>query len=180
MAPAVYDFGDRPSARAGERHIGAALIVPAVSSPPWLETTRIVYRLNFDDPKRLRAYSDSRWVAAPALLLTEELHSRLATSGEQVVNGPDGARADYVLRVELEDFQQSFDTPDSSRVVARVRATLVDKASRNIVARHTFSAGKNAAPNAAGAASALAESSIQLVENLLDWAAQNLKNTRNP
>jgi len=179
MAPAVYDFGDRPPTPGGERRIGATLTVPPVSSPPWLESTGIVYRLNFDDPKRLRAYSNSRWVAAPALLLTEELRRCLAASAGQGVNGADGAPADYVLRVELEDFQQSFDTPDSSRAVARARATLVDGVSRNIVAQHTFSIEKNAAPNAAGAVSALAESSIELIENLLDWAAQNLKNTRN-
>jgi ABC-type uncharacterized transport system, auxiliary component len=178
IAPAVYDLGDRPSTDGGERRIRAALMVPTVGAPPWLESTRIVYRLNFDDPKRLRAYRNSRWVATPALLLTEEVRSRLAVSAGQVVSGADGGRADYVLRMELQDFQQSFDTPDSSHVVTRVRATLVDRANGSIVAQHTFSVDKNAAPNAAGAASALAESSIELVENLLDWAAQNLKNTQ--
>jgi cholesterol transport system auxiliary component len=176
-APALYGLGEH-AGHAGQRHsIPGTLLIPPVGSPAWLETTGIMYRLNYDDPQRLRAYTSSRWVASPAMLLTEELRSRFAGRAERVVSGTDGAQADSVLRVELEEYTQSFDVPEHSRVTLRARATLVDRKSRDIVGQRTFRVEREAAPNAAGAAATLAECSAQFIENLLDWVAENLKNS---
>jgi cholesterol transport system auxiliary component len=175
-APALYDLGEDGTGRERARSIPGTLLIPPVGSPSWLETSGIVYRLNYDDPKRLRAYSNSRWAASPAMLLTEELRSRFAGPAEGVVSATDGAHADHVLRLYLEDYTQSFDRPEASRVGIRARATLVDTSSRNVVAQKTFQIDREAPPNAAGAASALARGTDELVQNLLDWVAQNLNN----
>jgi len=179
-APALYDLGPRAAAGRRDRRIPGTLLIPAVASPAWLETTGIVYRLNYDDPNRLRAYNTARWVSTPAMLLTEELRSRFAGPVDQVVGAVDGTQADYVLRVDLEDYTQSFDAPDRSRVALRVRATLVDRRTRAVMAQHAFTAGRAAEPNAAGAADALADCAGEMIENMLDWVAQNLKNSGAP
>ncbi|MGE5524682.1 MAG: ABC-type transport auxiliary lipoprotein family protein [Rhodospirillaceae bacterium] len=176
-APALYDFGPHASATRSERRIPGTLLIAAVTAPAWLDTTGIVYRLNYEDSNRLRAYNESRWVATPAMLLTEALRMRFAGPAEQVVSAADGAQADRVLRVDLEDYTQAFDAPTRSRVAIRARATLVDRRSRAVVAQQTFAATRDAEPNAAGAADALAECAGEVVENVLDWVAQKLKNS---
>ncbi len=178
-APAIYDLGEPSAGRVSARAvpISAILLIPPVGAPPWLESTGITYRLAYESPRRLHAYSGSRWAATPATLLTEELRSRFTGVASGVVSAVDGTQAEYVLRVYLEDYTQTFEAADRARVTVRARATLVEAAARRVVAQHTFDIGREAAPDAAGAASALAGTTDELVENLLDWVAQNLKNT---
>jgi cholesterol transport system auxiliary component len=176
VARALYDLGELPSEARGKPHFAVTLLVPAIGAPAWLDTTGIAYRLAYEDPARIRTYANSRWVDTPATLITEELRTCLAAASNRVVEPGDGAHADYALRVELEDFSQTFDAPDHSRVSARVRASVVNLAARTVEAQKTFRTEQPAAPNAAGAAAALAQASHVLIDNVLDWAAQNLKN----
>jgi cholesterol transport system auxiliary component len=180
VAPVVYDLGEQPPPSDGQRHVPYTLLVPAVTAPPWLDTTRIAYRLGYQDPRRVLAYNNSRWAATPPMLLTEAVRARFAGAAERVVSGVDGAQADYVLRVDLEDFSQAFDAPDRSRVAVRARATLVDRRTHAIVAQRTFRIVHPAPPDAAGAARVLATASAELIRQLLDWTAQNLNNTGRP
>jgi cholesterol transport system auxiliary component len=172
----LYDLGGYRGSDATKTIIPDAVTIPPVASAPWLESTSMVYRLKYDDANRLRAYSESRWAASPAMLLTEELRSRFASAAERVSTRSGDAEPNIVLRVALEDFTQSFDAPERSRVVVRARASLADGATRNVVAQHTFRIEHEAEPNAAGAAAAFSRSSTELVDDLLDWTAQNLKN----
>lgn len=174
-APALYDLGPYTATPRRELHIPGTLLIPAVASPAWLDTTGIVYRLGYEDANRLHAYNTSRWVSTPAMMLTEALRSRFAGPVDRVVGATDGAQADYVLRVDLDDYTQSFDAPDRSSVALRARATLVDRRTRAVMAQRTFTAARAAEPNAAGAADSLAECTGDAIENMLDWVAQNLK-----
>jgi cholesterol transport system auxiliary component len=125
-APAIYDLGAPRSHAAGQTRIRASLLVHNVAAPGWLDTPAIVYRLNYQDTARQQSYANSRWAAAPAALLTQRLRGRLAADSDGGVMGvADSARADYTLRVELEDFSQIFDAADASRAVAVARASLV-------------------------------------------------------
>ena len=173
--PASYDLGPQRAYVQENPRIRAVLLLPGVSAPAWLDSSGIIYRLNYHDAARPRAYANSRWSASPAQLLTQRIRSRFAAAALGVVTGGDGARADYALRVELEDFSQSFDAPNQSRAAVRARATLVDLASHALHAQRTFALERPARPDAAGAVTALAETSDALIEELLGWAAQNLK-----
>ena len=87
------------------------------TAPAWLNGPGILYRLNYENPPRPQPYALSRWSGSPAALLTERLRNRFAAAATKgIVTGSDGVRADYLLRVELEDFSQSFDAPNASRV----------------------------------------------------------------
>ncbi|HSQ05602.1 MAG TPA: ABC-type transport auxiliary lipoprotein family protein [Burkholderiales bacterium] len=176
IAPAQYDIGQLQADTRERPRINATLLVPAVGAPAWLDTMGIAYRLAYEDATRVRTYANSRWVDTPATLVTEHLRSRLAATASRVINPGDGARADYALRVELEDFSQTFDAPDSSRVLTRVRVSLVNLVTRNVDAQRTFQIERPAAPTAAGAADALADASQALLDNVLAWTAQSLKN----
>jgi len=174
-----YDLGPPRAQAAGGPAIAATLLLPDVSAPTWLDGNGIVYRLSYDNNARPQAYANSRWVAPPAALLTQRLRSRLAAGAGGIVTSGDGARADYALRVELEDFSQSFSDANASRVVLRARASLVRLADRLLVAQRVFSVERPApTPDARGAVSALGEASDEVVENLVEWTGGQLKAPR--
>lgn len=174
--PAVFDLGPQPSyAKPAAAAIEATLLIPAINASAWLDNTGMQYRLMYRDASRPEAYAQNRWAVAPALMLTERLRARFAGAARGVVTAQDGARADYVLRIELEDFSQSFDSTQSSLGAVRLRASLIDVTTRALQAQRTFSAQRPAAPNAPGAAQALAAASDGVVEELLVWATQTLR-----
>ena len=173
--PAVFDLGPQRSHAAAAPAINATLLISPVSTSPWLDTPNMLYRLAYRDAGRPEAYAQHRWAMSPALLLTERLRSRFASATRGVVGTQDGAQADYSLRIELEDFSQSFDTADSSKANVRLRASLINLATRALHAQKSFSVERPAAPNAPGAAQSLAAASDALVEELVAWAAQSLK-----
>lgn len=177
-APALFDFGPQRIAAAAVPTINATLLIPTVNASPWLDTPNIQYRLTYKDASRPDAYAQNRWAMSPALLLTERLRARFATASRGVVTVQDGVIADYALRIELEDFSQSFDDAQTSKVIVRLRTSLISLNTRALHAQRTFSAERPAAPNASGAAQALAAASDAVVEELVTWAVgvtQNLK-----
>ena len=174
-APATYDFGahhNHPS----EPKIRASVLVQGVAAAAWLDTQAVLYRLNYQDGARQEAYALTRWAAPPASLLTQRLRSRLAAASEGgVVTLADNARADYALRVDLDDFSQAFDSLDASRGVVVAQASLVDTARRTLVAQKSFRIEKSApSPNAQGGVRALSAAADELVEAVATWAAASL------
>jgi cholesterol transport system auxiliary component len=143
-------------------------------APAWLDHSGIAYRLHYHDLARHQVYANSRWVAAPAALLTQRLRSRFSAVATGVVASGEGVRADYALHLELEDFSQFFETPETSRVAVVVRATLVRLADRTLRAQRSFTVQRPASPDAAGAVAALGEASDALIRELLEWTAENL------
>ncbi len=170
----VYDLG--PPAAAPVTKIAAVILVPTVAAPLWLDTTAIVYRLNYQDAARSRTYAQSRWSGTPAEMVGNQLRNRLAqVANGGVVGATDGARADYALRLELEDFSQAFDAADASRGVVKARATLIDLGTRNVVAQRSFTVERPApTANADGAVRALGQGSGVLVEQIVAWAATSI------
>ncbi len=171
--PAVFDLGPPRHAPAAPRVSNATWLIPAVSASPWLDSHNIVYRLNYRDAGRAEAYAQNRWAMSPALLLTERIRGRFAEVTRGVVTTQDGAKADVSLRVELDDFSQSFDAANSSKVTVRLRASLIGLDTRALLAQRTFSVERPAAPNAPGAAQALAAASDAIVEELVAWATRS-------
>jgi cholesterol transport system auxiliary component len=179
QAPAaIYDFGLQPTSSTTDsspQPLSASLLVTAASSA-WLDSPAIQYRLAYHDPARSYSYANSRWAAAPATLLNQRIKSRIAAaSSDGVVSANDGVRANYALRLELEEFTQVFDTADRSHAVVRLRASVIQRSTRLLLAQHSFSV-ERAAPtaNAAGAVRALTEASDKMIEDLIDWLAKKL------
>ena len=175
---AVYDFGLQRSSNATlQPRLQASLLVADAASPAGLDSPAIQYRLAYHDIAQSHVYANSRWATAPGALLTQRIRSRLAAvTTDGVVSASDGARADYALRLELEEFTQVFDTPDKSRVVIRLRASLVERHSRALLAQQSFNLERPApTANAAGAVHALTEASDELAGNLIAWLATKLE-----
>jgi len=168
-----YDFGPQRGQVQAVPGTKATLMVPAAVAPSWLDTRGIVYRLVYLDAARPQIYAQSRWVDSPAALFTQRVRSRFAAV-IPVVGSGDGARADFTLQIEIEDFSQAFATANRSQAVIRIRVTLINQASRTLHAQRTFSVERSAGPDAEGAARALAQAADAVIESLLEWTMQNL------
>ncbi len=172
--PATYDFGPARGYPA-DAGIRASLLVQEVAAPSWLDSSAVVYRLNYHDAARQQVYAQSRWAAPPPSLLTQRLRSRLAAASAGVLTMADNARADYALRVELDDFSHVFDSAASSRAVVAARASLVNTTKRTLIAQKRFAIERPAASaNAEGGVRALASAGDDMVEAIAAWTAQSL------
>jgi cholesterol transport system auxiliary component len=167
-----YDFGPLPSA-ATANPSGAAL--PAVSladvnSPAWLDNTMMMFRLAYANDLQPRPYATTRWTMPPAQLFSQRLKARIGQAGGTVVSVSDGAINIPVLRIEMDDFSQTFDSASHSVAQVAIRASLFN--GRLLLAQKTFSR-QVATPtaDAAGGARAFSSANDALIDDLMHWLA---------
>lgn len=174
----VYDFGPGQVGAAAAPRARAALVLPPVAMDNQSASdTALYYRLAYANAQLLRPYSLARWSQSPALLLTQALRARLGQDGAVLSVGtvalaPSGGRLPGVLRVELEEFSQVFDSPQASHALLRARASLLAnaEAGEQLQAQKLFVVQRSAAtPDAAGGARALADAAAQLADELAQW-----------
>lgn len=158
----VYDFG-LPKQRAVESARWASIALE-VKASPWIDSPAVEYRLLYDDPLRLRSYADSRWVGSPPLLLGQRLRQELGFAG---ASGQSAANC--LLRLELQEFSQVFDTPRSSRGVLHGQLALLDARRRTIAERAVNEERPAASADARGGVGALLAASDELGRQLAGW-----------
>jgi cholesterol transport system auxiliary component len=170
---AQFDLG-LPRSTAVDPQLANSRTLAEVSAPAWLDSPAIVYRLAYHDANQAQAYAQSRWVAAPASLLSQRLRERLAPALSPGIGRVNETLAsDYVLRVELHEFSQVFDAPQTSHALLRARAMLIDSRRNELVAQHLFEVQQPAlSPNALGAAHGLRDAVDQFIIELLHWMDQ--------
>jgi len=108
------------------------LLVVPVRASPGLDTRDIAW---LHRPHEIEHYALHQWVDTPSHLLAPLIVRSLQRSGlfRAVVMAPSSAAADLRLETELLKLQQDFsDTP--SRVHLSLRVTLVDTATRRVLA----------------------------------------------
>ncbi|MBL78948.1 MAG: hypothetical protein CMH70_02755 [Nitrosomonadaceae bacterium] len=181
----VYDFGLQQIADANskpskqQQKPTLSLLIAEAKSPVWLNNNTIQYRLAYQNPNQSYKYANSRWAASPAMLLTHHIRNSIAiNTNNQIINTQDNIRPDFVLRLELEEFSQIFDAIDSSYVLIKLRANLINRDARTLQAQHNFNI-KLTTPtaNATGAVRALSESSKNLTKDLSNWLSKELIQT---
>ncbi|PHV03882.1 ABC transporter [Janthinobacterium sp. BJB412] len=174
-APANYDFGPLPAATASAAAASgaaapAALVMADVSGPAALDSERMHYRLLYADAQQTRPYAYNHWSGTPLQLLTQRLKARVAQAGVKVLAPSDAAAGAMLLRIEVEEFAQTFSSASQSQGSIRLRAS----AFRNhqLLDQRTFARSSPAASaDAGGGARALAEASDALSADLLAWLA---------
>ncbi|HEX5803582.1 MAG TPA: ABC-type transport auxiliary lipoprotein family protein [Azospira sp.] len=154
---ALYDLGPGPVQPSAAAYPGVAL---EVRLPVWLDAPAMSYRLTYADPRRVHAYAQARWAASPLLLLQQRLRQLLALSA---------GGAPCLLRVELDEFSQSFASPGGSSAVVRGEAQLFGKGGAAKGRRPLSLEVPAATADAAGGAAALALASERLAAILNEW-----------
>jgi cholesterol transport system auxiliary component len=109
-------------------------------------------------------------------MVSARLRARVASVAEPgLASSRDGVQSDFVLRLEIDEFSQVFDSPSASRGVVRARASLIGGARRSTRAHRAFNVERPApSADAAGAAAALAAASSELIDAIVDWLAATI------
>ena len=170
--PTYYDFGPpaSPVAVATPAAIPAlpVLVVADANGPSWLDNQRMYYRLRYADAQQSRPYAYNRWNTPPLQLLSQRLKSRIAQGGVKVLATTDAAAGIPLLRIDVDDFSQNFDTEKQSSGQVTLRASLFR--GHQLVDQKTFSRNSRAgSADAQGGAQALAAASDAIAADLLAW-----------
>ena len=148
-----------------------SILIVDATAPAWLDNTAIHYRLAYHNPTQSHSYAHSRWIAPPAAILTQKIRNRIVsdTTGS-VIKNSSMAKADVLLNTELTEFVQIFDGAHDSHVVINLRASLVDRTSRQLLAQKDFTIQETApSADAVGAVASLSSSSDRLIGELIQW-----------
>lgn len=173
---ASYDFGSLHALPAGTAVSSLPpLSVADANAPAWLDSTRMVYRLAYANDQQMRSYANSRWAMPPARLFDQRLKARIAQSGGAVLSLTDGAANLPLVRIDLEDFTQVFDSASASSAQVAVRVSVLR--GRSLLAQKTFARQAAApTPDAVGGVVALAAASDAVIADVMSWlAGQPLK-----
>ena len=189
VRPMVFDFGPGELSAAATPPQGgtlAPLALAELQAASALDSTAMVYRLSYDNVQQLRPYAQARWSMAPAQLVRQRLRAHLSLQravlnpGEGVLSvgaatagaAEAGAR---LLRVELEEFSQVFESTTHSVGLVRLRATLVRPtvAGEQLLAQREFTVQRPApSADAAGGVRALTLATDAAVQELGRWLRQ--------
>jgi len=165
---AQYDFGPLPQPQAPSGASIGAVIVADIVGPAALDTERMQYRLLYSDARQSRPYAYNQWTATPFQLMTQRMKARIAQAGVKVLSTTDAAASPTVLRMEVNDFAQNFDSATSSAGIISLRASLFRN--HKLVDQKTFNRSSPApSPDAAGGAQALAAATDAVTADVLAW-----------
>ena len=183
---AMYDFGPGPLSMQPTTRQAAlpALALADISTHGGaLDNQAVLYRLAYANAQQLRPYSQGRWSMPPAQLVRQRLretlsHSRpvlIAGEGPALNRGANHGALPRVLQLELEEFSQLFESPDSSVGLLRLRATLVESTSsgEKLLAQRNIAVQRPApSANVAGGVSALTAATDAAIEEIAQWLQQ--------
>lgn len=179
VRPVLYDFGPAPlPATAPAKALPALALATLDNAGQPDGSSAVHYRLTYADARELRPYQQARWSQPPIQLMRQRLQAHLGQ--QRAVVGTLGALASVrvdglppaLLRVELEEFSQVFDSPEHSVGLVRLRATLTRPTplGESLLAQRLFEAQAPApSPDAAGGARALAQGADQVAAALAQW-----------
>ncbi|HZX32313.1 MAG TPA: ABC-type transport auxiliary lipoprotein family protein [Rhodocyclaceae bacterium] len=159
--PAVYDLG--PPAVLQADATGLPPLAVEIRAPYWLDALGIQYRLAYAEPGRLRDYSQSRWAAPPATLMQQRLAQQLGL----VPVGQGGAAC--LLRIDLDEFSQTFVSPQASQGILQARMAVLDRG-RKVLAEQAVKIEKPApSQDSRGGMAALSAAVGQLGGDIGRW-----------
>lgn len=160
----TYDFGVSPPLQSTRTSWSDLAL--EVRSPSWFDSLGIDYRLNQDDPLRLREYADSRWAVNPGVLVAQRLRRFLGASS---LAG--GMPAACLLRVDLQEFSQVFESLSDSRGLLQGELVLVDSQRQRLAIQHFVIERPAPTPDARGGVGALVLAVNDLGEFTSNWLA---------
>lgn len=168
-APAAqYDLGPLPAATATAPSSKIAVSVAEVNAPASLDSSQMFYRLTYADSQQPLPFASSRWAGSPAAMFGQRLKARIAQAGGVALSASDSASNVPTLRIEADDFMQTFTSADQSVARVAMRASLFN--GRTLIAQHTFLHETPAQQaDASGGAHALAEASDTVITEIISW-----------
>ena len=181
----------------------ATLALDEVQASAALDSTAVLYRLAYADAQALKPYAQARWSMTPAQLLRQRLREHLGLR-RAVLNAGEGsatvasgaasataagtavagsatfpvtatATAPALLRIELEEFSQLFESPTASTGLLRLRATAVQPSAQGerLMGQRSLLVQRPApSADAAGGVRALTAATDAAVDEIDQWLQQ--------
>jgi cholesterol transport system auxiliary component len=177
----LYDFGPGRAVAPAPVQPAAPLLLADIDAAGVLEGAAVLYRLGYADEHQLRPYANARWSAPPPQLIRQRLREQLGRDravldlNEGAALARNGGVLPRVLRLELEEFSQLFDSENQSWGLVRLRATLMENtpAGEKLLGQRTFVTRRPApTPDAPGGVRALAAAADGAAEEIGQWLAQ--------
>ncbi len=175
----LYDFG--PSALAQTATTAPQLpplVMADVEASGALDGSAILYRLSYADENQLRPYAQARWSAPPPQLVRQRLRQYLGREravldlGDSAALARGGGVAPRVMRIDLEEFSQLFESESRSVGLLRLRVTLMENTAsgEKLLAQRSFVVRK-AAPtaDAPGGVRALSAATDAAAQEIAQW-----------
>jgi cholesterol transport system auxiliary component len=188
----VYDFGPGAVAYLPANRMAPlpTLALDEVQASAALDSTAVLYRLAYADAQALKPYAQARWSMTPAQLLRQRLREHLglrravlnagegsapAASTATGAASPSQSSVPMLLRVELEEFSQLFESATASTGLVRLRATAVQASplGEKLLGQRSFIVQRPApSADAAGGVRALAAATDAAVQEIDQWLQQ--------
>jgi len=179
----LYDFGPGVTMAQPAREQPAlpSLVLADIEASGSLDGSAVLYRLGYANPNELRAYAHARWSAPPPQLIRQRLRQQLAREravldpGDSAALARQAGAAPRVLRLDLEEFSQVFESQAQSWGLLRLRATVMDNtpAGEKLLAQRSFVVRQPApTPDAPGGVRALSAATDAAAEQIGEWLAQ--------
>jgi cholesterol transport system auxiliary component len=179
----LYDFGPGATTAqpAAQQAALPSLVLADIDASGSLDGSAVLYRLGYANPNELRPYAHARWSAPPPQLIRQRLRQLLAREravldpGDSAALARDAGAAPRVLRLDLEEFSQVFESQAQSWGLLRLRATLMDNtpAGEKLLAQRSFVVRQPApTPDAPGGVHALSAATDAVAEQIGEWLAQ--------
>ena len=178
----AYDFGPGATAPASATAaLSAPIVLAEVDTSGALDSSALLYRLAYADAHQLHPYAHARWSASPAQLIRQRLREQIGQArpvldpSEGAVLARTGGAMPRVLRIEVEEFCQLFDSPARSWGLLRLRATLLENtpAGEKLLGQRSI-VEREPAPSAdaPGGVRALAAATDAAAAEIGDWLRQ--------
>lgn len=172
-----FDFGNDVNNKGAAVNIlpsPLTIQLAEIQVPVSLESSAMLYRLQYDNGQELKPYAQSRWSMPPAQLLKQRIKAQINRQGGAVMGSGDGVKALPLVRIELEEFSQHFSNPHQSQVQIRWRASLIKN--NQLLGQKVFSAQAQCdSPDAKGGARAMPQASDAVITELINWLQNQLK-----
>lgn len=165
-----YDFGPLSASASASTAITPTLAISLadINAPASLDSTAMLYRLQYDNAQQARPYAQHRWSMPPAQLLTQRLKTRIAAAGGTVIASRDAVSSLPVLQMDLDEFSQLFSSASSSIAQIQILATVFK--GRNLLAQRSFQQQVvTPTADAPGGAKAMVTASDALISDVITW-----------
>ena len=182
----IFDFG--PGLTKAADASQAATPLPPIALADFTSAgvpdgrSALFYRLAYSNAQMLYPYTQARWSQPPTTLMQLAVRDRLGVRrsviyGDQNIDQQiKGGQSPTVLRAEVEEFSQVFQSEKDSVGLVRVRVSMVDslKAGDELIGQRVFVAQRPApTPDAAGGAKALSDAAAQVADEIAQWVEQS-------
>jgi cholesterol transport system auxiliary component len=162
---AVYDFGLSVPSEGNQSENNQQIISKISLDEPVaaesLQQNKIRYRLNYQNPLRVFYYTESRWAATPAELLSSKLSKMVKIAKNPMTCS---------LKLKIEAFDHVFQTSSVSEGFVQLSVSLIEKKSKKIISSQLITESvTSASPSAQGGAAALQQASENVLKKVINW-----------